>query len=164
MKNLNVGGKLFATFIFGILLCPNCSSQNAIGSKEIIGNWVYSSHIYRTVGRYGPKEVDSIKSSLLCFTENRVYFNDIKFIDTCYYTRLQLNKFFERENKEPNYFQDGPLALKYSREQLSKFIRIDLDSKRNNFGTFYLNRDTLILNTFGGVTLFFIKVHESIIK
>ena len=126
-------------------------------AQKILGKWKYESHLYRKVGRYGPKEVDPIKTSLLCFMKDKVYFTDVTFIDTCFYTQFHPKAFFDREDKESSYFLDGPLALKYSEQQLSKFIRIDLDCKSNGFGTFYLNADTLILNSTGGVTFFFTK-------
>ena len=69
--------------------------------------------------------------------------------------------FFERENKKPSFFLDGPLAIKYSEDLLSKFIRLDFNCQQNGFGTFYLNGDTLILNSTGGVTFFFTKVKPS---
>ena len=62
-----------------------------------------------------------------------------------------------------SYFQDGPLAVKYSEEQLSKFIWIDMETKYkkfDHFGIFYLNQDTLVVQSTGGVTFFFTKVPE----
>lgn len=126
-------------------------------AQKILGKWKYESHLYRKVGRYGPNEINPIKNSLLCFMKDKVYFTGVTFIDTCFYSELNPKAFFDREDKESSYFLDGPLALKYSEQQLSKFIRIDLDCKSNGFGTFYLNADTLILNSTGGVTFFFTK-------
>ena len=126
-------------------------------TQLIFGKWKYESHIYRKVGRYGSKEVDSFKSSLLYFCKEKVYFANVTFIDTCFYSEMHLKAFFDREDKESSYFMDGPLAIKYSEEQLSKFIRIELNCAPNGFGTFYLNADTLILDSNGGVTFFFTK-------
>lgn len=86
------------------------------------------------------------------------YFTDIKFIYTCFYSKLEPKAFFDREDKDVSYFQDGPLAIKYAREKLSKFIWFDLNCKENRFGTFYLNEDTLILKSLGGVTFYFTKI------
>lgn len=88
---------------------------------------------------------------------DKIYFKDISFIDTCHYSTFQPKAFFDRENKKPHYLLDGPLAIKYTEKQLGKFIRIDINCKTNDFGTFYLNADTLILDSNGGVTIFFTK-------
>lgn len=74
-----------------------------------------------------------------------------------FYSELHPKAFFDREDKHSHYLLDGPLAIKYSEEQHSKFIRIELNCEPNSFGTFYLNGDTLILNSTGGVTFFFTK-------
>ena len=148
---------LMVTFLFILLLQFSVSDQPNI-LQRILGNWKYELHLYRTVGRYGPKEVDAFKSSLLCFTENKIYFSSATFIDTCFYSELSPKAFFDRKDKESSYFMDGPLAIKYSEAQLSKFIRLDFNCKQNGFGTFYLNGDTLILNSTGGVTFFFTKI------
>jgi hypothetical protein len=157
MKNLNTTAKLFIFFFLGILFCQFSSSNDPDISIQIRGKWKYDSHIYRNVGRYGPKEVDLIKSSLLCFTKDKVYFTDVTFIDTCFYSELHAKAFFDRESKESSYFLDGPLAIRYTEQKLSKFVRIELNCKPNGFGTFYLNTDTLILDTTGGITFFFTK-------
>ena len=153
--------KVFKFFIV-IFLCLlflqfSVSDQPEI-SQRILGKWKYESHIYYRVGRYGTKEIDPIKSSWLCFTENKIYFTNVTFIDTCIYSELQPKGFFDRTNKKSSYFLDGPLAIKYSEEQLSKFIWLDFNCKPNGFGTFYLNGDTLILKSLGGVTFFFTKI------
>ena len=157
MKHLITTAKLFIFLLITILCCQFILSDEPDISQRILGIWKYESHLYRKVGRYGKNEVDSIKSSLLYFNKDKVYFKDIKFIDTCFYTELKPKAFFDREDKEVSYFQDGPLAVKYSREKLSKFTWIDLNCKENGFGTFYLNGDTLILKSLGGVTFFFTK-------
>jgi len=94
---------------------------------------------------------------VLCFNIGKIFFTNVKFIDTCIYNELNLKAFFDREDKEVSYFQDGPLAIKYSEAELSKFIWLDFDCQKNDFGIFYLNSDTLILKTFGGITFFFTK-------
>lgn len=157
MNHLITSSKLFIFLLVTILFCQFILPDEPDISQKILGKWKYESHIYFRVGRYGPKEVNPIKSSLLCFRKDKVYFTDIKFIDTCYYSNLQPKAFFDRENKKSSYFLDGPLALKYTEQQLSKFIRIDLNCKDNGFGIFYLNADTLILDSNGGVTFFFTK-------
>ena len=150
--------KVKLVIFLGVFCCQLSIAGEPDITQQILGKWKYATHLYRKVGRYGPKEVDAIKSSLLCFVKDKVYFTNLTFIDTCFYSELHPKAFFDREDKEPSYFSDGPLAIKYSKEQLSKFIRIDLNCKSNGFGTFYLNADTLILkSTGGGVTFFFTK-------
>ncbi len=129
-------------------------------SDRVLGKWQYETHIYYSVGRYGTKEVDPIKTSLLCFTGEKIYFSNASFIDTCFYSELSPKAFFDRENKKSSYFLDGPLAIKYSEQLLSKFIRLDFNCKPNDFGIFYLNADTLILDSNGGVTFFFTKIKD----
>ena len=158
MKNKREKLKL-AMFILPVILLLMSNSFREPGISDLVlGKWQYESHVYYSVGRYGPKEVDPIKSSLLCFTENKIYFTNANFIDTCFYSELQLKGFFDRDYKKPHYLLDGPLAIKYSEEKLSKFIWLDFNCKPNGFGTFYLNGDTLILKSTGGVTFFFTKI------
>lgn len=157
MKTLKRAVHLFVFLFIGILFCQFSSSQDNDFSRQVLGKWKYEKHIYHKVGRYGKEEVDAIKSSLLYFMKDKVYFTDLTFIDTCFYTQIQPKAFFDRQDKEVSYFQDGPLSIKYSDKQLSNFTRIDLNSPRNHFGVFYLNADTLILNSSGGVTFFFTK-------
>ena len=146
-----------------LLLLFNSFQEPGIYDR-VLGKWKYQSHLYRKVGRYGSKEVDAIKSSLLGFTENKIYFTNATFIDTCFYSELSPKAFFDREDKESSYFLDGPLAIKYSEEKLSKFIRLDFNCQPNGFGTFYLNGDTLILKSTGGVTFFFTKIKAGLPK
>jgi hypothetical protein len=157
MKDLIRTAKLFVFLIIAILCWQFLVPDEPDISKQILGKWEYKSHLYRKVGRYGQKEVDAIKSSILYFNKDKVYFTNIKFIDTCIYSELLPKAFFDREDKDVSYFQDGPLAVKYSKEELGKFIWIDLNCKDNGFGTFYLNADTLILKSTGGITFFFTK-------
>ena len=155
MKVLKIITKYLIILFIGILYCQSSTSKEPDIAKKVLGNWRYDHHIYQKVGRYGAEEVDSIKSSLLCFKKDKVYFTNLTFLDTCFYSELHPKAFFDREDKEPSYFSDGPLAIKYTEQQLSKFIRIDQNCKY--FGTFYLNADTLILDSTGGVTFFFTK-------
>lgn len=157
MKTLKRAVHLFVFLFVGILFCQFSSSKEPDFSQQVLGKWKYEKHIYRKVGRYGKEEVDAIKSSHLCFMKDKVYFTDLTFIDTCFYSEFHPKAFFDRENKESSYFQDGPLAIKYSEQQLSNFTHIELNGPRNGFGVFYLNADTLILNSTGGVTFFFTK-------
>lgn len=157
MKNFRRTFNFFILIFIGILCYQFSSSKEPDLSQQVLGKWKYEKHIYRKVGRYGKEEVEAIKSSQLCFLKDKVYFTDLTFIDTCFYSKLRLKAFFDREDKKPNYFEDGPLALKYTEKQLGNFIRIELNCHRNRLGFFYLNADTLILNSTGGVTFFFIK-------
>lgn len=157
MKTLKRAVHLVVFLSIGILFCQFSSSQDLDFSRQVLGKWKYEKHMYRKVGRYGKEEVDAIKSSRLCFMKDKVYFKDLTFIDTCFYSHIQPKAFFDRQDKEVSYFLDGPLAIKYSNQQLSNFIHIDLNCHPNGFGVFYLNADTLILNSTGGVTFFFTK-------
>lgn len=164
MKNLNSTAKIFIFTFIGILFCQFSFSNEPDISQQILGKWKYTTHLYRNVGRYGQVEVDAIKSSLLCFRKDKVYFTNVTFIDTCFYSELHAKAFFDREFKESSYVLDGPLALRYTEQKLSKFVRIELNCHPNGFGTFYLNADTLILNSFGGVTFFFTKSQSHNLK
>ena len=161
MKKTNRNLKLIVFILPVILLLLSNSFQEPGTSDRVLGKWQYESHIYRGVGRYGEKEVDAIKTSVLNFDKDKIYFNDVTFIDTCFYTEFLQKAFFDRDYKSSHYLLDGPLAIKYSEEQLSKFIWLDFNCQQNGFGTFYLNVDTLILNSTGGVTFFFTKVKPS---
>jgi hypothetical protein len=140
-----------------LLLLLNSFYETSI-SYRVLGKWKYVSHLYRGVGRYGQEEVVAIKTSVLNFEKNKIYFSGVTFIDTCFYTEFLPKAFFDRDYQSSHYLLDGPLAIKYSEEKLSKFVRLDFNCKPNGFGTFYLNGDTVILNSTGGVTFFFTKV------
>ena len=161
MKKPHGNLKLILFILPVILLLVSNSFKEPGISDRVLGKWQYALYLNRGVGRYGQKEVDAIKTSVLNFDKDKIYFNDVTFIDTCFYMDLQSMPFFERENKEPSFFLDGPLAIKYSEDQLSKFIRLDFNCQQNGFGTFYLNGDTLILNSTGGISFFFTKVKPS---
>lgn len=148
---------MFVFLFIGILFCQFSFSQGPDPSRQVLGKWKYEKHIYDPVSRYGKEEVEAIKSSRLCFMKDKIYFTDLTFIDTCFYSELRLKAFFDKEFKEPDWRRDGPVALKYTEKQLSNFTRIELNSNRNHIGVFYLNADTLILNSSGGVTFFFTK-------
>jgi hypothetical protein len=147
----------FILVLIGILCFQFSFSQTPDPSRQVLGKWKYEKHIYDPVSRYGKDEVEAIKSSQLCFLKDKVYFTDLAFIDTCFYSEIHPKAFFDNEFKKPDWRRDGPVALKYTEKQLSNFIRIDLNCNRNHLGCFYLNADTLILNSSGGVTFFFTK-------
>ena len=67
--------------------------------------------------------------------------------------------FFDRDDKEPNVMEDRALAMKYTKEQLSSFKRIEVNcGPYNCLNTLYFKQDTLILNYCGGITFFMLKV------
>ena len=158
MKKINIKVRLLGFILMGFLLFQFSFSNEPNILKQVVGEWKYASHIYRGVGRYGEKEVDKIKISVLNFSSDKIYFKDVTFIDTCFYTEFLPKAFFDRDYKSSHYLLDGPLAIKYSDEQLSKFIWLDFNCQPNGFGTFYLNGDTLVLKSTGGVTFFFTKI------
>ena len=158
MKKTNRNLKLIVFILTVILLFLSNSFKEPGISDRFLGKWKYASHIYRGVGRYGQKEVDAIKTSVLNFDKDKIYFNDVTFIDTCFYTEFLQKTFFDRDYKSSHYLFDCPLAIKYTEDQLSKFIRLDFNCQPNGFGTVYFNEDTLILNSTGGVTFFFTKL------
>lgn len=155
MKHHYFSSRLFLIIILGFVLIESQSQTKSYQPVQIFGKWKYAFHKFRNANRFGNEEVNAIKASVLNFTKDKIYFNDITLIDTCFYTDIQFKSFFDRDDKESSYFHDGPLALKYSKEQLSRFIWIDFKSDKNRFRTFYLNADTLILNSIGGPTFFF---------
>ena len=155
MNKRYTSGKLFVYMLLGIL--SFLSQILPILLNRYRGNGQFGSFTYRNVGRYGQKEVDSIKSSVLCFNKDKIYFTNLKFIDTCFYSELQPKAFFDREDKDVSYFQDGPLSVKYSMEKLSKFFWFNLNCRKNGFGSFYFNGDDLILKSLLGLTFFFTK-------
>jgi hypothetical protein len=80
-------------------------------------------------------------------------------IKPCTFSKINIRNFFDRDDKEPNVIEDRALALKYTKEQLSSFKRIETNCGQDNcLIILYFKQDTLILNYCGGITIFMTKV------
>ncbi len=139
-----------------VLILSYCSPAK-VSPPQITGSWKCIGNINWYSVRFGTEEIDSIKYSTLHLTGNKVYIDGVSVIDTCFYTGYSLKPFFDRPEKRSNYGIDGPLTQRYTEQKLSKLLRVDLETKKNNFGTFYLKEDTLILNTLRGVTFLYLR-------
>ena len=140
----------------------NCYSQEKqkIPNDYIYGSWKFVKYWDWKAVSYDEKQLDSIKSSVLHIGKNKIYFEGLTFIDTCFYTEIQFKSFFDLQYTEPNVFTDRALAIEYSKDELSTIKRIETDCKSGTcyLGILYLKQDTLITNYCGNFTFLWTKI------
>ena len=139
-------------------LCSCLAQSNKGDANKIIGKWKYAKHFNWRVTSYSEKQLTLFKSSILHIEGSKLYFDRLRFIDTCRYSNVRYSGFFDRKEKEPNVIEDRAMAVKYTKEQLSTIKKIDFDCD-NCLGTLYLKNDTLILNYCGGYTFFMTRIN-----
>ncbi len=162
------------TLIASILLLVgyHIQAQNDNLPNQIFGKWITLKSLSRDYTKYNIEDIKKVEKSILCIERNRIYFDGVNFIDTCYFNskRITYSKLFDKKNEEYHWFEDGtkllmrkkdtgPLPSIYTKEQLSKFIFINLGCGHDQ-SIIYLNADTLILNYIGGVTFFLVKIAD----
>lgn len=149
----------YSIVLIVVLLLDSCKINAQDESKPtdyIYGEWKYVKHFSWRATKFRSDEIDSIKSSTLYVEKNRIYYENINFIEPCFYSKIEFKKFFNK-NGEPRYPEDLRLLVKYTKDQLSVINRIELDCEYNCLGFLYLKQDTLI-NYCGGLTFFMIKI------
>jgi uncharacterized protein YecT (DUF1311 family) len=154
-------GNIKKIIIIGALVLFSCYSnaQNKSNPNEFVyGKWKYFKHFDWRATKYDINDIKSIKSDTLIIEKNKIFFENTKLIEPCIYSKIMFKSFFDRDDKEPNFVEDRALALKYTKEQLSTFQRIETDCQYNCLNILYLKQDTLILNYCGGITFFFTKL------
>ncbi len=168
-------GHINNIILAGLLLFSSCKNQaqNVNNPSEYIyGQWKCEKYLWSELGRYTLVQVDSIKKSILHIEKDKIYFDKIKFIDTCKFSSstIQTSKLFDKKNEEYYWFEEGDkrlLPLKhtgvlpsmYTKEQLSKIDLIDLGCV-SELSILYLKQDTLILNYIAGVIFYMTKVPD----
>lgn len=152
----------FLALSFYLNCCAQKSNQKSdISSDSIYGQWTYVKHGWWQASKFGKEEVENIKLSILNVEKNRVYFANLKFIDTCKYSQIEYRNFFEEGKEKSSYSEDYQyMMLKYPKAELSKIQRVKLNCEYNCLGELYLKQDTLILNFCGGVTFYMIKTPD----
>lgn len=156
--------------------CKNQAKNTAQGSNnpidQIYGQWKLEKDLWKQYTKYTKVQIDSLKNTVLQISKDKIYFENISFIDvgTFSSSNIKISKLFDKENWEYSWFKDGdrfllvpklvgPLIYRYSKEELSKIIKIDLGCDGEpNLNTLYLKQDTLILTHIGGITLIMTKV------
>ena len=128
-----------------------------------------------TYARLTEYQLDSLKNTKLKINKDKIYFENISFIDSCSFSKsnIKVTNLFDKENTwEYSWYEDGerlllrpkdigPLAYRYTKKELSKIKKIDLGCKYNSLSILYLKQDTLIIDDLEGVTLFMTKVPRS---
>ena len=149
---------IIGCLVFLSVGCAN--SQNKSDSKNfLIGKWKFVKYFDWQATEFGNKEIQSIKKDTLIIEPNKIYFLRSKFIEPSNYSKILFVNFFDGRDKKPNVMEDRALAIKYSKEQLGTFKRIEVNGDPYNcLNTLYLHQDTLILNYCGGITLFMLKL------
>lgn len=135
----------------------------------VYGNWQFSKVLYRDLTKLTSKQVEQLKKSILHVEKQKIYFDKIKFIDTCKYlqSKIKVSNIFDKRNDEYYWYENGnnrllplkytgPLPKYYTKQELSKIISIDLGCDYG-LSNVYLKQDTLIFNNLGGITLFMVK-------
>ena len=148
------------TFILLLTTMVSSCQEGPELPAYIKGDWKYVRHLTWSATEYGPKQVNTVKASVLHVENNRIYFTGpaSKLIESCTFSKSQVGTFFDREEKDPEVFEDRSMAIAYTKEQLATFRRIELNCAEDNcLGTVYYRQDTLVLNYCGGITFYFRK-------
>jgi hypothetical protein len=157
MERMSIINKVI--FILTSVICLSCKAQqtDVIDISKLYGQWTPVKFGWWKQSKYTEEHVNQIIHSTLFIDRNKVYFDSLKFIDTCRYTKNQVFNFFNETGTESDYAEDYQyLFLKYQKSELNTIIRIELDCK-SCIGDLYIKGDTLILNFCGGVTFYFTK-------
>lgn len=150
-------------FILTFVICLSCQAQqpNSISLTNMHGRWTPVKFGWWQQSKYTEGQVQQIAHSTLCIESNKVYFDSLRFIDTCKYTDAQFLDFFNETGAESDYAEDYQyLFLKYMKSELGTIKRVELDCK-SCVGDLYLKGDTLLLNFCGGVTFYFTKENKA---
>ncbi len=158
--------------LFLLSFCTNQAQDTVSLTDQIYGQWKYENHLWWEYGKYTQNEVDSFKCSILQISRDKIYFEDVIFVDSCSFSEasIKTSKLLDRTNEEYHWFEEGsvqllptrytgPLVLQYSKKELKKIDKIDLGCGYD-LSILYLKSDTLILNYLGGITLFMTKAHS----
>ncbi len=166
-------GNIINKILSGILLlmvCQSAFSQVVEQSQQVFGNWTSVKSMTKDFTKYNIEQIKILEKSILHVENEKIYFEGLSFIDTCYFSKFKIkySYLFDKSNPEYHWYEGGvrllqrkkdtgPLPSIYSRAQLSKFISVDLGCGYD-LSILFLNKDTLILNYLGGVTLFLVKI------
>jgi len=128
----------------------------------IIGKWKYVKDL-SFISCYSEYNLEDIRNSILHIEKDKVFFDSpagTSLFDPCNYQKISIESFSERDDPESNIYEARDLLIQYTKEEIMKLIIIKFNCKNNCLGSMYLKQDTLILNSCGGVTLFFIKYKQ----
>lgn len=160
-----------------LLMLSSCKNQAQVLIKnsdnsinQIYGQWELKEDLWKQYTKYTKKQIDSLRTTVLKISKDKIYFENISFLDSCSFSSsdIKLTKLFDKENYEYSWYEGGekfllrpkdvgPLIYRYSKEELSKIDKVELGCEYG-LSILYLKEDTLILNYVGGVTLFMTKV------
>lgn len=150
-------------FVLAFVMCLSCQAQqpNTLSANSLHGRWTPVKFGWWNQSKYTEAQVQQIVHSTLTIESNKVYFDGLRFIDTCKYTHAKFLDFFNETGVESDYSEDYQyFFLKYMKSELSTIKRIELDCK-SCVGDLYLKGDTLLMNFCGGVTFYFTKENKA---
>ena len=161
-----------------LLMLSSCKNQAQVLIKDsdnsinqIYGQWKLEEDLWKQYTKYTKKQIDSLRTTVLKISRDKIYFENISFLDSCSFSssNIKMTKLFDKKNSwEYSWYEDGdkfllrpkdvgPLIYRYSKKELSTIDKIELGCEYG-LGILYLKEDTLILNYVGGVTLFMTKI------
>jgi hypothetical protein len=159
-----------------IILSSNKNQAQGINNSSdyIYGKWKVEKELSKQYTKFGTNDVGKIKESILHIEKNKIYFENINFVDTCFFTKskIRVSELFDKKNDEYYWFEEGdklllplkytgPLPTIYTKKQLKEIYLIDLGCGYD-LSILYLKQDTLILNYLGGVTFFLTKLSNEV--
>ena len=143
--------------------------------RDIYGEWKYEKHLWHQYGRYTEKEhLDFFKKGVLRIEKNRIYLKNVPFIDTCFYSKKDINisTGFEkglqgfsldeiyRGGEKPMLTEKdiGILPFYFTKKGLIKLRFLEIKGCYDRSPSlFYFEKDTLIINSLKGITIFMTK-------
>jgi uncharacterized protein YecT (DUF1311 family) len=159
MNLINNAFRLLVIFLFLFSGILGRSQDNSALLSEISGTWKYVKHFAWNASKYNNEDIKMIMLSDLLIGKQKIFFKGpaSELIEECSYKMMAFKGFFDREEKDPSAFEDRSMAIKYTKDELSRIKRIELDCPYNCLSVIYLKQDTLILNYCGGITFYFLK-------
>lgn len=148
--------------IIVVLLFLGCNSQESkeFNINSLYGEWHIVKHDYRGYQKFNLKQAEKIRNSILIFKKNKIYYDNIEFIQNCTFSKIQITK-YDTSDYDINYGY-GALEYIYTKSELANFKKINLTDSSgnptcyNNCSIFYFHQDALI-SLCGGYTYFLIK-------
>ena len=108
------------TIISIVLLSFEGSLPSNIGfERSIVGQWKCVMLDYRGYQDFVLTKAEKIKHSILVIENNRIYYERIGFIDTCYYKHWRISVY------DTTFPHGGAVDLTYTNSQLFKFINLN---------------------------------------
>ncbi len=149
--------------VLSLLLFVHCKPEQeeyVINPAEFIyGQWRCKKHMWWKYTKLTDEQVNAVMTSILHIEHDKIFLEGIDFIEPHNFleTEIRIAKFNENDIDDV-YSIKGPFRTHYTKHQIRQFDRIELGGKKYGLGVLYLDKDTLILDHYGGVAFFMEKI------